>query len=53
MEDEPLFSVRRILAGMRQWFFLAVVCEVDMKMGLWHFIKYHRRPWASYRDGIY
>jgi hypothetical protein len=53
IEDEPVLSLRRIIGAIRQWFYLAVVCEVDMKYGLLHLIKYHRRPFASHRDGYY
>jgi len=52
-EDEAIFSLGRIIGAVRQWFYLAVVNEINMKYGLLHFIKYHRRPFASNRDGHY
>lgn len=53
MIDEPLLSLGRILAGIRQWFWLVIVNELDLKANLWYFIVYHRRPYASHRAGKY
>lgn len=48
--DEPVFSLRRMLGGIRQWFYLAIVCECDMPVGLLYFIRYHKRPCARDRN---
>ena len=49
--DEPLLSPRRVLGAMRQWFYFAIIDELDVH--LWTFIVYHRRPEAAHRDGVY
>jgi len=51
--DEPTFSLRRVMRGIRMWFYLTVANELDMPVGLWHFIKYQGRPCAQERDGYY
>ncbi len=51
--DEPFWSFSRIYRGIKQWFYLVIVNELDMKYGLWYFVKYYRRPYASHKDGGY
>lgn len=49
--DQPLFSPQRLLRAFRYFWFLEVVCHIDVPF--WKVMKYHGRPYQSHLDGWY
>lgn len=50
--DESLWSVRRLVAAIRMWLFWQTR-EPPVDVTLTRLLRYHRRPFASHRDGVY
>ena len=48
-EDEPLWSLRRMLGGLRLWLWFEVLFPSVLPLGVGPmvFLKYHRRPCAQ------
>jgi len=51
MEDEPLFSPYRIWIAIRMYVWY--IGSESIHIPFWQMIRYHRRPRASDRDGVY
>lgn len=52
LDDEPLLSPRRLLGAVRQRLFYQTRDPV-VEVSFWQLLRYHHRPWASSRDGVY
>ena len=50
--DEPVWSLRRALGAIRQWLWYQTR-EPVVEVPLWLLLRYHHRPQASHRDGVY
>lgn len=49
--DEPLLSPKRLWFAVMQWLYYQRQGVTFVTLP--HLLRYHRRPWASDRDGVY